>query len=179
MRLEQLQNLSEMLASRGFLLITPLPEIGTEGMFKFQALSSIRKVMQIIVLKFAKSGVKEVRMAMEHCNDHKTILIFSRPLTTFASREIEQNPRKDIEIWMESEFMFNPTKHFLCPKHEIMSSASKKEFLESRKIEASLLPKMSVNDPIMKYYGARKGNLIRITRPNPGGFTYYAYRLVI
>lgn len=63
----------------------------------------------------------------------------------------------------EEELMFNPTCNVLVPKHCLASDAELKE-MEEKKISGDHLPKMYAEDRICKWYGFKKGSIVRIER---------------
>jgi len=66
----------------------------------------------------------------------------------------------------------------LVPKHEVLPDDEKIIFLENLRINAKQLPRIKFDDPAAKGLGAKKGDVIKITRKSPtAGETYY-YRLV-
>jgi len=92
---------------------------------------------------------------------------------------------KNIEYFKYSELKFNPTKHVLVPKHEIMRASEILTLLKDLKIDPKLisksLPLIRKDDRISRHYLFEKGNVIRIRRLSlifPGEYVYY-YRYVI
>jgi DNA-directed RNA polymerase subunit H (RpoH/RPB5) len=67
----------------------------------------------------------------------------------------------------------------LVPKHEIISEVEKQELLKKYNISERQLPKIRMSDPVVKILGAKKRDVIKITRKSPiAGETFY-YRIVI
>jgi DNA-directed RNA polymerases I, II, and III subunit RPABC1 len=73
---------------------------------------------------------------------------------------------------------FNVTNHSLVPRHEILSKEETNELIKSLYItDIKKLPKINASDPISKYYGIKRGEVFRITRPSEtSGISYY-YRV--
>ena len=67
----------------------------------------------------------------------------------------------------------------LVPKHEILNEGEKNKLLEKLNISSKQLPKILASDPAVKMIGAKKGDIIKITRRSQTAGTYYYYRLVI
>ncbi|AIY90506.1 DNA-directed RNA polymerase subunit H [Geoglobus acetivorans] len=69
--------------------------------------------------------------------------------------------------------------HILVPKHEILSEGEVEELLETLGIRKEDLPKIRSDDPIAKEIGAKKGDVVKITREDEYFGKSIAYRLVI
>ena len=67
----------------------------------------------------------------------------------------------------------------LVPKHEIMPEDEKKLLLEKLHISESQLPKIFSSDPAVKILGAKKGDVIRITRKSQTAGEHFYYRMVV
>nr|PNR37670.1 hypothetical protein PHYPA_020779 [Physcomitrium patens] len=66
-------------------------------------------------------------------------------------------------MFIEEELMFNPTSNVLVPKHCIASSSELQEMKE-KGISHNSLPKIYAEDRICKWYGFKRGDIIRIER---------------
>ncbi|NOZ81713.1 MAG: DNA-directed RNA polymerase subunit H [Candidatus Micrarchaeota archaeon] len=73
----------------------------------------------------------------------------------------------------------NVLEHVLVPKHEILSEEEKKRLLETLNISEKQLPKILLNDPVVKALGAKEGDVIKITRKSPTAGKSFYYRLVV
>ena len=70
-------------------------------------------------------------------------------------------------------------EHELVPKHEILSKEEEEELLKKLNTTKKHLPKILSTDPIVKALGAKKGDIIRITRKSVYAGEYYYYRVVV
>jgi DNA-directed RNA polymerase subunit H (RpoH/RPB5) len=84
------------------------------------------------------------------------ILIHTSSITSSANKILENITNTKIELFTSDSLQFNITKHRFVPKHERISSENVKELCK--------YPIIKSFDPIIKYYGFEKGNLIKITR---------------
>lgn len=66
----------------------------------------------------------------------------------------------------------------LVPKHEILDEEKKVELLKTLNISAAQLPKMLAADPAAKAIGAKKGDVVKISRKSPTAGDYNYYRIV-
>jgi len=99
--------------------------------------------------------------------DVKDILFIaeSKPNTQMVDDLKKFKEKMRVEIFMADHFLFNLTKHFLVPKHHLMTEEEQKDFLSSKeKGLVNRLPKIYENDPVSKYYGAKVGQIFRIFR---------------
>jgi DNA-directed RNA polymerases I, II, and III subunit RPABC1 len=128
-----------------------------------------------------KIGVKPIRELaekMEEKNITKGIIITQAPLTAFAKSAVgEAAPKLEIEVFMESELLVNITKHELVPKHVLLTSEEKKVLLARYKVRENQLPRILVSDPVARYFGMRKGEVVKIIRPSETAGRYVTYRL--
>ncbi len=69
--------------------------------------------------------------------------------------------------------------HILVPKHEVLSKEEAEELLKALGISRENLPKMKADDPIAKEIGAKKGDIVRITREDEFTGKSVVYRLVV
>ena len=85
----------------------------------------------------------------------------------------------NVTFFLYKELLINITHHMLVPRFYVLTEAEKKEFLECYKLSVSQLPKMLEADPISKYYGLKKGDVVKITRKSVTAGRYVYYRCVI
>lgn len=77
-----------------------------------------------------------------------------------------QRPSIVIETFMESETMYTVIDHVLVPKHIICSTEKKLAVMEAYAVKNEQIPQIRATDPVCKYIGAVKGNLVKIVRPS-------------
>jgi len=74
---------------------------------------------------------------------------------------------------------FSVLDHDLVPPHILLSPEVAEEVLRKFNVEASQLPKIHVNDPVIKEIGAKVGDVIKVIRHSPTAKESVFYRLVI
>lgn len=79
----------------------------------------------------------------------------------------------------EKEQEFNPFENELVPKHEILSAEERAELMKGLNISLKGFPRIKEEDPIVKSVGAKRGDVLRITRHSPVASEYFYYRVVV
>lgn len=70
-------------------------------------------------------------------------------------------------------------KHKLVPDHTILSKKEANKIIKQLKIHQEQLPKIKVDDPVVKEIGAKSGDVLKITRKSHTAGKFITYRLVI
>lgn len=111
---------------------------------------------------------------------HAIIVVHKRPNNTIMKtvKDFQQVKDLRIEFFTYNELVINITKHVLQPKFVVCSKKTKDKLLEQYAITGNQLPKMSPQDPIARYYGARAGKLFKIERKSENAGSYLTYRIV-
>ncbi|EKX46336.1 hypothetical protein GUITHDRAFT_163048 [Guillardia theta CCMP2712] len=120
------------------------------------------------------------------------VVIIHKNLTSYAKRFLVtehqkryhgggEGPRMKIElnIFFEVELVVNITEHEMVPKHRIMSGVEKKKLLQRYKVNDDQLPRILISDPVAKYLGLRRGNVVEITRDSDTAGRYVTYRICL
>lgn len=80
------------------------------------------------------------------------------------SGDFNDQERFVYQIFKDEELYFNPNKHVDSAIHELIPRNEMKAKLAELKVKESQLPLISINDPIIKFYGYEIGDLIRVHR---------------
>ncbi|KUF81604.1 DNA-directed RNA polymerases I [Phytophthora nicotianae] len=130
-----------------------------------------------------KVGVKPIRNYCNRMKDEnvtKAILVVQEGITPFARQALnEMAPRYKIEHFKETELLVDITEHTLVPVHRVLGRDEKAALLKRYRIRDSQLPRMQVTDPIARYYGMTRGQVVKIIRPSETAGRYVTYRAVI
>ncbi|CAF2484130.1 unnamed protein product [Rotaria sp. Silwood2] len=131
-----------------------------------------------------KNGVKEIKEYCKKMEDEhltSTILIVQKGLTPMARdviiNELE-NKKIQFQVFLESELLVNITEHHLVPQHIILTQEEKQELLQRYRLKESQLPRIQSGDPVARYFGLTRGQVVRITRTSETAGRYITYRLV-
>lgn len=86
-----------------------------------------------------------------------------------------------LQVFTLKELQYNPSKHILVPKHELMDNEQEiKELLVKYQVKSkNHLPHMFKTDVMAKWLGLRVGDVVRITRHNENSGVYYYYRCCV
>lgn len=74
---------------------------------------------------------------------------------------------------------FDITRHFLVPKHLILSKDEENEILKKYNITKEELPKIKVSDPAILSLKPKQGDIVKIDRRSVYGDDISYYRVVI
>ena len=126
-------------------------------------------------------GVKSIRGFCERIkqdNFQNSILILHGRLTSHAKQAINSiNAINDrIEYFSESELIINITEHCLVPKHEIISEEETSSLLKKYSLKENQLPRINKKDPVARYFGLQKNQIVKIIRSSETAGRYITYR---
>lgn len=129
----------------------------------------------------AAIGIKQLRTYAQWLHDrnyYSGVYIAAAPVTTAALKQTLNLPI-GIEVFQEQDLLVNITKHELVPKHILLSPEEKKALLERYRLKETQLPRIRVEDPVAKYLGLRRGQVVKIIRKSETAGRYASYRWVI
>lgn len=162
----------------------------TNGHVNRQALHFITKRDNESLFVFFSSiqsmGIKEVEELQSRLDDQeieRCLLIYPLTLTPSAIKFINTSNNAHmktgsiIETFAEDELTYNPIYHELSPRFTIMTKNESRRFLHETKFKPENLPVISRNDKVARYFGMKRGDIIRINRRSETAGIYIHYRI--
>jgi DNA-directed RNA polymerase subunit H (RpoH/RPB5) len=111
--------------------------------------------------------IVDLLWAQERYKVKDILFIADENLNTQMADDLKKFKEKfKITIFLGDHLLFNITKHFLVPKHHLMSDEEYKAFVKTEKNIIHKLPIIFDTDPISRFYGANPGQIFKITREN-------------
>lgn len=117
-------------------------------------------------------GLKEVIETLQSFRIKKCILVYKSMMTASAKKALDHMFDYDIELWNLSELQYNLTKHSLYIRHERLRDSEIVKCIPE--IDIPRLPKISKNDPVVRFFGWKRNHVLRIHRKDGS----IAYRIV-
>ncbi|TFK49906.1 DNA-directed RNA polymerase RPB5 subunit [Heliocybe sulcata] len=126
-------------------------------------------------------GVKTMRKLLgilEEKSIQRGIIIFPGNMTPSARKVIvAMTDTYKLEEFSESDLLVNITHHTLVPRHEVLAPEDKRILLERYRLKETQLPRIQLADPVARYYGLKRGQVVKITRPSETAGRYASYRI--
>ncbi|MBS3063167.1 MAG: DNA-directed RNA polymerase subunit H [Candidatus Diapherotrites archaeon] len=71
------------------------------------------------------------------------------------------------------------SQHFMVPKHEVVPQDKAPEVLKAFHATNEKIPQILANDPVIEEIGAKRGDIVKITRHSPTAGRSVYYRIVV
>ncbi|XP_014678631.1 PREDICTED: DNA-directed RNA polymerases I, II, and III subunit RPABC1-like [Priapulus caudatus] len=130
-----------------------------------------------------KIGIKTIKtycQRMQEENISRAILVVQQGMTPSAKQAlVDMAPKYILEQFLEAELLINITEHEHVPEHIVMTPEEKTELLGRYKLKDSQLPRIQQGDPVARYFGLKRGQLVKIVRTSETAGRYVSYRLVV
>lgn len=128
-------------------------------------------------------GVKEIKKFVQTVsagNFRAGIMVTVGALSPQARKAIgATSAYTQIECFLLEDLLVNITHHDLVPTHVVLSKEEKAALLKRYRLKETQLPRILLKDPISRYYGLRRGQVVKIIRSSETAGRYASYRLCV
>ncbi|KAI1658468.1 DNA-directed RNA polymerases II 24 kDa polypeptide [Daldinia decipiens] len=128
-------------------------------------------------------GAEHMRKFGKFCaqENHSTgILVSHVAVSASAKKEIAKFAQwTSIEWFLEEDLLINITHHELVPRHVLLSREEKVALLKRYRLKETQLPRILQKDPVAKYFGMKRGQVVKIIRTSETAGRYASYRLCV
>ncbi|XP_051554653.1 DNA-directed RNA polymerases I, II, and III subunit RPABC1-like isoform X3 [Myxocyprinus asiaticus] len=158
-------------------------------------------------MKVGIKTIKMYCQRMQEENIARAIIVVQTGMTPSAKQSlVDMAPKYILEQFLQQELLINITEHevrsfpgfpltFTCnlwfvqmidavsllqlvPEHIVMTKEEVTELLARYKLKESQLPRIQSGDPVARYFGLKRGQVVKIIRPSETAGRYITYRLV-
>lgn len=189
------KNLLEMLNIRGYLISKSIDYSDSHSKFNkeiykklissfhtFHVKHRIKNEYLIIVIDISRSDNKNTNLDAlkkeytRYIRSNKlntgTKILFLKNISSKNKKEAKGKD-KNVEIMGKYEFIINPLRHESVPEHQIVP----RDTFEEK--EKPNLQTIKYNDRIVRWLGAKIGDIIKIKRPSISAMYSISYKLVV
>ena len=127
-------------------------------------------------------GIKHIKnfaQLLSEKNYHTGVFVTQQAPTSAAVKIIPSILPTIMELFREEDLLVNISRHELVPKHIMLSAEEKRSLLERYRLKETQLPRIRFDDPMAKYLGLRRGQVVKIIRKSETAGRYASYRWVI
>ena len=189
------RTMANMLEKRGYMVPKDLREITPTSFKEKFGEHPSRENLTILVVKAddesnqlfvffpedEKVGVKPIKVytdRMRADNVSNAIMVLRVNITPFAKLALqEMSDSFRIEHFKEAELLVDITRHQLVPEHQVLTPNEKSALLKRYRLKDQQLPRIQPNDPVARYYGMSRGQVVKIIRPSETAGRYVTYRI--
>ena len=157
---------------------TPLPKPG-------QTEADLQPQIGTVHVEFSDApnvGIKDIKQFAQllgEKNYYTGIFVTPSTPTSSAMKIIPSIKPTELEIFKEEDLLVNISRHELVPKHVLLSPEEKKGLLERYRLKETQLPRIRIEDPMAKFLGLRRGQVIKVVRKSETAGRYASYRWAI
>ena len=131
--------------------------------------------IKIIYQKVMSTGKQSVVSGfIEEYSDNKKIIIAN----DFNNKTIDFVTKNGSQIFKEGFMLRDIVSHNDQPMFELLSPNEMEEVKKEYNITPQTAPKMMRSDPIVKYYGLKKGDFVRVIEPSPTSGLIVTYEVI-
>lgn len=128
-------------------------------------------------------GVGQIRQFAKYVisNHYKTGIMVTHVALSPAARKnlVSVENLAKIECFLEDDLLVNITHHELVSRHVLLSREEKIALLKRYRLKETQLPRILQKDPVARYLGLKRGNVVKIIRVSETAGRYASYRLCV
>lgn len=128
-------------------------------------------------------GIKQMRTFVQHCssNNYKNGILVTAVAPSGPALKIIPAVASEtrLEVFVEQDLLVNITHHELVPQHIPLSKEERKQLLARYRLKDTQLPRIQVGDPVARYLGLKRGQVVKIIRRSETAGRYASYRLCV
>jgi DNA-directed RNA polymerase I, II, and III subunit RPABC1 len=98
----------------------------------------------------------------EYCDE--LILIINDEIVPAAKKQLDDLTSVNTSIFFDKELFYNPTNHIDCPQFFLLTDTEKADLIRNLKCKLSDFLIIKHSDPVIKYYGWKRGQIVKIIR---------------
>lgn len=173
-------NVIKMINNRGLIdnMDTTLDRLLNEDRTRLEYEITDNINLKIIRSKLSSlSKSNDIRNFLNNNSRKKNILVFMK-IDNVTSKDKLLREYLECEIFEESDFLMDKASHWFVPHHEIFNG-NKDELYDEYNLTDETIPKILLTDPMVRYYNAKEGQIMRIIRNSDESGLSITYRLVI
>ena len=131
-------------------------------------------------IKLIANDIGSFFSKMKDAKADSGIIVISGVLSSQAKQKLADiNIELQVECFNISELMVNITEHAYVPKHILLTEEQKKDLMKRYRIKENQLPKILRTDPVAKYLGLKRGDVVKIIRSSETVGKYVTYRITV
>ena len=131
-------------------------------------------------LKLIANDIGSFFSKMKDAKADSGIIVISGILSSQAKQKLADiNIELQVECFNISELMVNITEDAYVTKQILLSVDQSKKLMKRYRIKESQLPKILHSDPVAKYLGLKRGDVVKIIRSSETAGKYVTYRITV
>jgi len=131
--------------------------------------ANTKTLIENMIDEYVKEGDTIIFIVKDKINNIES---YESVLSTY----LEENKIMVQIFWIDT-LLTNITKHELVPEMRILNEEEKQDIFNKANISSfTQMPLILKTDPVAKFYGLVRGDLVEIIRPSPTGGVYKNYR---
>lgn len=187
------KTLCKMMEDRGYDGTVPLKyddwleerksKASMQGIFSKKDKEDKSKVIRLFYyyIPSPKLNMESIHIFLEllkNAQANSGLIIMPGKMSSQAEQKIKEiNNQLQIEVFTLGDLVVNITEHELVPKHLLLSPEDKELLLKRYKIKEHQLPKILLSDPVARYLGLKRGDVVKIIRVSETAGKYITYRI--